>query len=84
MPTETRLFGMLAAFSIQSSCNCVNIGRRSDVESFVSIAQAVVGKINLNANKDEKVRGDGKKLRASVEVPQYGQGWLFTPFACNT
>ena len=44
------------------------MGRYSYVESFVSVAQAIAEK----ANQDEKVR-------TSADVPQLGQGWLWTP-----
>ena len=54
------------------------MGRRSNVESFVSIAQAVAEKMKLKANKSEKVRVEEKQVRASADVPQHGQGWLWT------
>lgn len=45
------------------------MGRRSYVESFVSINQAVAKKTILKANKSEKVR-------ALADDPQHCQGWL--------
>ena len=48
----------------------------------VSIAQAVVEKTNLEVNKGEKVRG-GKKVRATANDSQHGQGWLGTPMTSN-
>ena len=52
------------------------MGRRSNVESFVSIAQADAEKTNLKAIKGEQVR--------SRIVLQYGQGLLRTPIISIT
>ena len=44
--------------------------RLSNVESFVSIAQAVVEKTNLKVNKGEKVSTEVKiNVRALADVP---------------
>ena len=65
-------FGTPAAFSIQSLCNFVkrfSMGRRSCIWKFCV-------KTILKANK-------GKKVRASTDIPQHGQGLLWMPITSS-
>ena len=85
MPTENRLFGMPATFSIQSSRNFGKTNSPWEGAMMLKVlCQAVVEKTNIRANKCEKVRVEEKKqVRASASVPQHVQGWLWMYITSN-